>query len=117
MGESMKFVPFNSMINPGFWTSLTKTKLDVSQPFKMEEGAGSRIWQQDRSSRRRSIEQEQRMKFQDKFPSYLLTSGCWPERGSNIHYWHLHQLRPSQWRPPGMDPITTPVTSFSNQDL
>ena len=33
MGESMKFVPFNSMINPGFWTSLTKTKLDVSQPL------------------------------------------------------------------------------------
>ena len=28
--ESLKFVPFNSMIHPGFWTELSKVKLDVS---------------------------------------------------------------------------------------
>ena len=28
--ESLKFVPFNSMIHPGFWSELTKVKLDVS---------------------------------------------------------------------------------------
>lgn len=29
MGDPLKFVPFNSMINPGFWTALAKQKLDV----------------------------------------------------------------------------------------
>ena len=28
--EVLKFVPFNSTIHPGFWTELSKVKLDVS---------------------------------------------------------------------------------------
>ena len=31
MGDPLRFVPFNSMINPGFWSALAKQKLDVSQ--------------------------------------------------------------------------------------
>ena len=34
MGDPLKFVPFNSMINPGFWTALAKQKLDVSKRKK-----------------------------------------------------------------------------------
>ena len=28
--DSLKFVPFSSSINPGFWSELAKIKLDVS---------------------------------------------------------------------------------------